>query len=134
MTEDPRFITNDDRFKNRDVLWPLLEQAFLQREAKDWVPLLLEAGVPVGEVNTVADALNDPQVRHRNMVLELENEQGDRARVAGNPIKFRGDDEAPHHYPPSLGADTRAALCEALGLSDAEYETYRQNGIVREQS
>ncbi len=133
LIDDPRFVTNDDRFKNRAALWPLLEQAFLQREAKEWVPMFLEAGVPVGEVNTVADALNDPQVRHRNMVLELGNDQGDRARVAGNPIKIRGVDEAPHHYPPSLGADTRAVLCHALGLSDVEYETYRRNGIVREQ-
>ena len=62
------------------------------------------------------------------------NEQGDRARVAGNPIKFRGVDEAPHHYPPPLGADTRAELCEVLGLSETEYETYRKDGIVREQS
>ena len=134
LTEDPRFVTNDDRFKNREALWPLLEQAFLRCEAKQWVPLLLDAGVPVGEVNNVADALNDPQVRHRNMVLEFENDRGDRARVAGNPIKFRGIDEAPHHYPPALGADTRAALCEVLGLSDSEYEAYRKNGIVREQS
>ena len=134
LTEDQRFVTNDDRFKNREALWPLLEQAFLQREAKEWVPLLLEAGVPVGEVNTVADALNDPQVRHRNMVLELENDQGDQARVAGNPIKFRDVDEPPHHYPPSLGADTRASLCQTLGLSDAEFEIYAKNGIVREQS
>jgi CoA:oxalate CoA-transferase len=134
LIEDPRFILNDDRFTNREALWPLLEQAFLQREATEWVPLLLDAGVPVGEVNTVADALGDPQVRHRNMVLELENDQGNRARVAGNPIKFRGVEEPPHHYPPALGADTRAALCQALGLSDAEYETFRKNGIVQEQS
>jgi crotonobetainyl-CoA:carnitine CoA-transferase CaiB-like acyl-CoA transferase len=134
LIDDPRFVTNDDRFTNRQDLWPLLEEAFLKREAKEWVPLLLDAGVPVGEVNTLADALGDPQVRHRNMVLELESDQGNRARVAGNPIKFRGFDEAPHRYPPSLGADTRAALQEILGLSETEYETYRKDGIVREQS
>ncbi|MDC0033330.1 CoA transferase [Alphaproteobacteria bacterium] len=134
LIEDSRFVTNDDRFKNREALWPLLDKAFQQREAAEWVPFLLDAGVPVGEVNTVADALKDPQVRHRNMVLELVNENGDLARVTGNPIKFRGIDEGPHQYPPSLGADTRAALCEVLGLSDVEYETYRKGGIVREQS
>ena len=133
LTEDPRFLTNDDRFKNRDALWPLLEDAFLAREAKEWVPLLLEAGVPVGEVNNLADALNDPQVLHRNMVLELENTQGDRARVAGNPIKFRDVDELPHQYPPALGGDTRTALRDVLGLSELEYEAYRKDGIVREQ-
>jgi crotonobetainyl-CoA:carnitine CoA-transferase CaiB-like acyl-CoA transferase len=134
LTEDPRFLTNDDRFKNREVLWPFLEEAFLQREAKEWSPMLLEAGVPVGEVNNLEEALNDPQVRHRNMVLELENDQGDRARVAGNPIKFRNEDDPAHQYPPALGADTRSALCGVLGLSEAEYEAYRKDGVVREKS
>lgn len=134
LTDDPRFITNDDRFNNREALWPLLEDAFLKREAKDWVPLLLDAGVPVGEVNNLADALNDPQVRHRNMVLELEDDQGNHARVAGNPIKFRDTAELPHQYPPGLGADTRTALCGVLGLSEAEYEAFRNDGIVCERS
>lgn len=134
LAEDPRFVTNEDRFKNRDALWPLLEEAFQRREAKEWVPLLLEAGVPVGEVNTLADALNDPQVRHRNMVLELENDHGDQARVAGNPIKFRGDEEPAHRYPPALGADTRAALRDVLDLSEAEYEAFRKDGVVVEPS
>jgi crotonobetainyl-CoA:carnitine CoA-transferase CaiB-like acyl-CoA transferase len=134
LTDDPRFITNDDRFNNREALWPLLEDAFLKREAKDWVPLLLDAGVPVGEVNNLADALNDPQVRHRNMVLQLEDDQGNQARVAGNPIKFRDTAEPPHHYPPGLGADTRTALCGVLGLSEAEYEAFRNDGIVCERS
>ena len=134
LTEDPRFLTNDDRFKNRDTLWPILEEAFQKREAKDWVPMLLEAGVPVGEVNNLEDALNDPQVRHRNMVLELENEAGDQVRVAGNPVKFRDTEEPPHRYPPALGADTRAALCDVLGLTETEFETYRNDGIVREHS
>jgi crotonobetainyl-CoA:carnitine CoA-transferase CaiB-like acyl-CoA transferase len=134
LTEDPRFLTNDERFANRAALGPLLEQAFLRKEARDWVPLLLEAGVPVGEVNTLADALDDPQVRHRNMVLALENAAGDRARVAGNPVKFRGAAEPPHRYPPALGGDTRETLCGLLGLSEAEYETYRKDGIVRERT
>ena len=132
LTEDPRFLKNDDRFKNREALWPILEEAFQAKEAKEWVPLLLEAGVPVGEVNTVADALADPQIAHRNMVLELENEAGDRARVAGNPIKFQNVQEPPHQYPPALGEHNRAALQSILGLSDSEYDSLHGAGIIRE--
>ncbi len=132
LAEDPRFLTNDDRFRNRDALWPLLDEAFQQREAKDWVPLLLEQGVPVGEVNTLADALDDPQVRHRNMVLEMENSAGEHVRVAGNPIKFRGEPEPSYRFPPALGEHSRTALCKLLALSDAEYAAFRKAGIVQE--
>ena len=132
LTEDARFLTNGDRFKNREALWPILEEAFKKREAREWVPPMLEAGVPIGEVNTLADALSDEQVRHRQMVLDLDNGAGDSARVAGNPIKFRGADERPHLYPPALGEHSRAVLRAALGLSEAEYQELRTNAIVRE--
>jgi crotonobetainyl-CoA:carnitine CoA-transferase CaiB-like acyl-CoA transferase len=132
LTEDPRFLTNDDRFRNRAALWPILEQAFQQKEAKEWVPLLLDAGVPVGEVNTLAESLNDPQVRHRNMVLDLDNDAGDHVRVAGNPIKFRGTAEPPYRFPPALGQHSRTVLCDLLGLSQREYDVFRKAGIVRE--
>ena len=130
LTEDKRFLKNDDRNRNREILWPILEEAFQKKDAKEWAALLLEAGVPVGEVNTVADALGDPQIAHRNMVLDLENGNGDHARVAGNPIKFQGVEEAPHHYPPGLGEHNRAALQNVLGLSDTEYDSLQGAGII----
>ena len=132
LTEDDRFRTNEDRHRNREALWPLLEDAFSKREAPEWVPDLLQAGVPVGEVNTLADSLADEQVLDRQMVLDLESDDGLRARVAGNPIKFDGENDAPHHYPPALGQHSRAVLQKLLGLADADYEDCLKKGIVRE--
>jgi len=129
---DPRFLTNDDRFANRDALAPLLEEAFLAREAKDWVAPLLEAGVPVGEINDLSEALSDPQVIHRNMVLDLENAAGGHARVVGNPIKLTGAGEPPYRYPPALGEHSRDVLCGVLGLSADEYDALHEKGVVRE--
>lgn len=132
LIEDVRFRTNDDRYRNREVLWPLLEAAFATREAKEWVPLLVAAGVPAGEVNTLADSLADPQVLHRNMVLDLENAGGERVRVVGNPLKFRGASEPLYRYPPALGEHSRAVLAEVLGMDADEIAALVNDGIVRE--
>ncbi len=132
LTEDDRFLTNEHRHQNREQLWPLLEQAFAAKEAKEWVPSLLEAGVPVGEVNTLADALSDEQVLHRQMVLDLDGGDDRRARVAGNPINFMGEEKAPHHYPPKLGEHSRKVFGEVLGLSEAELDKYHADGIILE--
>jgi CoA:oxalate CoA-transferase len=132
LIEEDRFRTNGDRHRNRDALWPLLEAAFATREAPDWVGDLLEAGVPVGEVNTLADSLGDEQVLHRQMVLDLEGENGLVARVAGNPIKFDGEADERHHYPPALGRHSREVLQQVLGLGDSEYEDCLKKGVVRE--
>lgn len=132
LVGDSRFITNDDRFRNREALWPILERAFKKREAKDWVSLLLKAGVPVGEVNTLADALNDPQVRYRNMVLDLSNDRGDQTSVSGNPLKFRNEQELTHRYPPALGGDTREILSDLLELSEDDFDAYLAKGVVHQ--
>ena len=132
LADDPRFATNDDRYANRFELWPLLEAAFREKDADAWVPLLLEAGIPVGRVNTLGAALSNPQIAHRDMVLELTAGDGRRVRVAGNPIKF-ADDVAPQAaFPPLLGQDTRDVLADVLGLGADEIEAALAAGIVAE--
>jgi crotonobetainyl-CoA:carnitine CoA-transferase CaiB-like acyl-CoA transferase len=80
----------------------------------------------------LADALTDPQVVHRQMVLNLEGGGQKRASVAGNPIKFMGENEAPHRYPPALGQHSREVFTKILGLSEIEFEKHRANGIIFE--
>ncbi|MBK20376.1 MAG: carnitine dehydratase [Rhodospirillaceae bacterium] len=132
LIEDDRFLTNEHRHQNREHLWPILEEAFATKEAKEWVQPLLDAGVPVGEVNTLADALSDTQVVHRQMVLDLDGGGERKARVAGNPIKFMGEDIPPHSYPPLLGEHSRKVFREVLGLSDEEFDKYHEQGIILE--
>ena len=130
LKDDTRFLTNDQRYANREALWPLLEAAFTAREAKEWVPLLQDAGIPVGEVNTLRDSLADEQVRHRQMVLELENDAGERVGVSGNPVKFPGKPVERHRYPPALGEHTAEILGTVLGLSPEEIATHLADGVV----
>ena len=130
LADDPRFATNDERYANRFELWPLLEAAFRGKDADAWVPLLLEAGIPVGRVNTLEAALDNPQVLHRGMVMELAARDGRRVRVAGNPIKLGGEAPPPPEFPPLLGEHTSDVLARVLGLSGAEIEAALAAGIV----
>ena len=132
LAGDPRFATNDDRYANRFELWPLLEAAFREKDADAWVPLLLEAGIPVGRVNTLGAALSNPQIDHRDMVLNLTAGDGRRVRVAGNPIKFAEDVPPPAGFPPLLGENTREVLADVLGLDDEEIEAALSAGAVGE--
>ncbi len=132
LADDPRFATNDDRYANRFELWPLLEAAFREKDADAWVPLLLEAGIPVGRVNTLGAAFSNPQIVLRDMVLDLTARDGRRVRVAGNPIKFDDDTPSPAAFPPLLGENTRDVLGEVLGLAEEEIEAALAAGIVGE--
>jgi CoA:oxalate CoA-transferase len=123
---DARFTTNRERLANKEILWPLLEDAFLAKTAEEWIVALEAEAVPVGIVNTLERVMTDPQILHRHMVFDLKAGDGGHVRVAGNPIKL--GDNAPElaHYPPALGADTAAVLRDVLGLSEREIA-----GLVR---
>ena len=71
-------------------------------------------------VNTLDRVMKDPQIRHRDMVLDLESGDGRKASVTGNPMKFRDSGVEGRSYPRGLGADTAAVLGEVLNLSEAE--------------
>jgi len=120
LLTDARFATNKDRLSHRDELWPILNEAFRTRNAQDWLPLLEAEEIPVGVVNTLDRVVSDPQVLHRDMVLNLEGSDGRRSGVMGNPIKFKDADGEGKNYPPDLGAHTAAVLSEVLDLSDQE--------------
>jgi len=131
LLADPRFATNKDRLAHREVLWPILDEAFRGRPADEWLPLLEAEEIPVGVVNTLDRVVSDPQILHRDMVLNLESADGRRSGVMGNPIKFKDADAEGRIYPPDLGADTASVLREVLDLSrDDIDELIRLKAIV----
>jgi crotonobetainyl-CoA:carnitine CoA-transferase CaiB-like acyl-CoA transferase len=130
LRSDPRFRTNADRHRQRSELWPLLDAAFAAHPSRHWVERFRARGIPVGVVNTLDKALSDPQVLHRNMVVELADDAGRRIRVAGNPVKFAGEAEAAGRYPPGLGADTAEVFATVLGWTPEQIEALVREGVL----
>jgi crotonobetainyl-CoA:carnitine CoA-transferase CaiB-like acyl-CoA transferase len=119
LPADPRFGTLAARQANRRQLDPLLEKAFRERTAAEWMPLLQAARIPAAPVNTVAEALADPQVRHRGMVLDLPAE-GDRPalRLLGNPVRIAGTGQLVPRRPPRLGEHLNEVTADWLRRTD----------------
>lgn len=130
LATDPRFANNRVRQANRTQLWPLLEAAFMTRDADDWVPLLEAEGVPVGVVNTLDRVMDDPHVRYRGMIAEIDAPDGRSVRVMGNPMKFASAAMAEATFPPRLGEDTLAVLGEILSLSPEAAAELVQAGVL----
>jgi CoA:oxalate CoA-transferase len=120
LAQDPRFETGQNRYDNRGALWPILEKAFLQRTADEWVPMLEQEGIPVGVVNTLDRVMVDPQIAARDMIMDLAAEDGRKTRVMGNPIRFDEAEAGKPTYPPALGEDSAAVLENVLGMSEGE--------------
>ena len=130
LIEDPRFIRNGDRLRNKEALWAIIEPAFLTREAAEWVRLFNEAGIPVGMVNTLDLALSNPQVLHREMVVELQDTQGTAVKTLGNPIKLDRNPRSADTFPPALGEHTSEILRDVLNKSSSEIDDLLATGVV----
>jgi formyl-CoA transferase len=131
LADDPRFRTNSDRIANRPALTAELERELAKRPAAEWTELLLEAGVPAGPINTMAEVFSDPHVLARDMLVEVEHSTLGAIQLPGVPMKFSATPAEARSAPPVLGEHTRDVLREVCGLADAEVEALAAQGVVQ---
>ena len=112
LLDDGRFTRNQDRVRHREVLIELLSAHFLQNSAEQWVNAIHAVKVPVGLINSVAEALQEPQIEHRDMLVNLPHPLNAEFQMIGSPIKLSETPVEYHHAPPQLGEHTMSVLSE----------------------
>jgi len=90
MAVNPDYSTNALRLKNLSILQSEIGDVLSSKSVAQWVSILAEAGIPCGPINTVAQALEHPQVGYRNMLVDVSDGSGGTLRLAGNPLKVSG--------------------------------------------
>lgn len=127
---DAKFATNSTRVDHRDELASLIENVTETQPAEFWLTRLNERGIPCGPINRVNDLFDDPQVRHRKMLISLDHPTLGRVTVPGIPWKLvPPEEEEPPTAPPTLGQHTGEVL-QQLGYSIGEIESLRHAGAV----
>lgn len=114
LTQDPRYATFDDRLDNKASLIKELDDAFARESTQHWLAVLESAGVPCAPINSIGDALHDPQVVARDSVFTLPHAAWGLVTHAASPLRV-GDEPHVRKPAPALGADTRDVLTNLLG-------------------
>jgi len=132
LANDERFAKNTDRVHNRQTLIPLIDEHTSKQDSAHWIKVLEDAGVPCGPVNDLAQTFSDPQIRHREMAINMPHRlaEEDGVSLIGNPLKFS---DTPVNYakaPPVRAEDTRAILSKHLGLDDEKLDRLEADGII----
>lgn len=128
LLDQSNYLRNQDRVKYRQELVALLSEYFLSNTAKHWVDAIHAVKVPVGVINSVADALDEPQIQYRKMVVNIPHTDNPDFNVIGSPIKMTGTPVEYRNAPPRLGEHTKAILEEFC--SDDELLQLKQQGVI----
>jgi crotonobetainyl-CoA:carnitine CoA-transferase CaiB-like acyl-CoA transferase len=127
---DLDFATNAARIASRERLDAAIGEHTRTRPAAEWIDRLRSSGIPCARINTVAQALADPQTAAREMVVTMNHPEYGDFRTLGCPVKLSDTPAQYHLPPPRLGEHGNRVLREALGLSDEQIDDLRARGVV----
>ena len=83
-----RFKDNQSRTNNMDELKKIIEVKLLRKTTEEWVALFTEKKIPCGPINNIKEAVDNPQIQFRNMIVSANHDKIGNFKMAGNPIKM----------------------------------------------
>ncbi len=126
LANDPDFKSNEDRMAHLDRLVDTLSPIFKSRPSADWLTSMEAAGIPAGPVLDIAQMQSDPQVKARNMVLNVDHPQGGTTKAIGPPIKLSNMGSPSERGAPRYGQHTKEVLL------DLEFDTKTIDALIAE--
>ena len=129
LAGDPRFASNARRISNYEALLPIVRAIISQKPCDQWLEELRAAGVPCGRINTTAEALGDPHVLERGMIIELEHPALGIVKSLATPVHLSDTPLVYRRHPPRLGEHSDEVALE-IGYSPAQLDRLREDGIL----
>ncbi len=130
LVDDPLYSRNEARVENRETLIPIIQERFMEHPRDYWLSLLREKGVPCAPVNSIDEVFADPQLVHRDMLVEMNHPEIGDIKQIGAPLKFSETPCRLDNPPPLLGEHTDEVLTTLCGYTESEIEALRTRGVV----
>jgi len=128
LIDDPRFRTNDLRRQRRKELNEIINEITSKRKMAEWIEYLNKEGVPCGPIYNLDQTFADPQVKHQEMVLEVEQPSG-KVKILGFPVKMSATPARIQRPAPQLGEHTEEILAE-IGYAEEEIKELKEKGVI----
>jgi formyl-CoA transferase len=129
LSQDPRFASPAATAQHADALRAALQARLVERPTAEWVRIMEAADIMCAPVQPLAEAMDDPQVLHNEMVVDVAHPPHGRVRMAGVPVKLSETPGRIRASAPAIGQDTVQVL-RRFGFSEAEIADLRRRGLV----
>ncbi len=127
---DEKFATNSARVQNREEIISMLASIFKTASVAEWLGKLDEAEIPCGPINNFEQVFSMPQVKEREMLVQMEHPTIGALPLVGSPLKMSATPVEYRLPPPLMGEHTEDALMNVLGYSKAKIAELRKDGCV----
>jgi CoA:oxalate CoA-transferase len=130
LIDDKRFETGWLRSQNNAVLEPILNEAMRQKTTAEWMKEFEAISMACGPVNTLDKVVNDPQIKEREMIIEVQHPRAGKFKVVNSPIKLSRTPGKIEKASPDLGENTEEVLKDFLSLTGEEIEGLKKSGVI----
>jgi len=131
LVDDERSATGTSRSANADVLQPIVENWLAGLTRAEAVDILNTKGVPCGPVYDAEDVANDPHVKARGMIMDIEDPDVGTFGFARSAPHMSTNPELPANPAPNLGGQTREILETLLGFDTDSIRTLNDDGVIQ---
>jgi len=130
LGDNPDYATDWDRTKHREPLEAMVQEWVKDKTVDEAIKILDEARLPCARVNGIPEVARDPQLKARDMLVEIEQPGVGQVTLIGNPIKFSSTPADVAALPPDLGEHNAEVYSGLLGLSKSDLEAMRKEGVL----
>ena len=129
IIEDPKYATPESRWDNRETLNAIIEAWTRQKTKYEAMKILGDAGVPSGACQDTGEILEDPHLKEREMIIDIDYPPRGKYKTVGCPIKL-SDSPADIKRPPTLGEHTEDLLGKLCGVTPEDFTKLREKGAI----
>lgn len=130
LKERKEFKTNKLRTENKKKLIPIIEKIIRERTTREWLKIFEEHGIPSSPINTIDRIVNDPHINYRDMLVELNQPDIGKIKIAGSPLKLSETPGRVYSHAPLLGENTKEVLRNLLNYSKEKIKELESKGVI----
>jgi crotonobetainyl-CoA:carnitine CoA-transferase CaiB-like acyl-CoA transferase len=130
LVSDPRFATVDVRLQNAWAIEEIVQTWMAEKETEEVLALIGKAGVPCTKVATIEEVVHNPQLRHRNQIVEIDHPLAGKVSTAGVTMKLSDTPLEIRRPPPTLGQHTTEVLSDWLALSESRIKELMDGATI----